>query len=113
MRLKRLLAAWLSIALAAPPGAFAQSAAPDVLHPKANAVVERADAPLFETGSFNSSTTPPLPADIAPGVFGTYGGAESRFTGSIGPNPSLRGAPLLSQQLPHLRDRSGGSPTPP
>ncbi|SEA12497.1 M48 family metalloprotease [Paraburkholderia sartisoli] len=100
MRLKRLLAVCLSIALAAPPGAFAQSSTPAT--PK---------APSLEIGPIRSYTSPLIPDNIAPGVFGTYGGAGSRFAGTPGANVSLH-APLLTQQLPDLGDGSGGSLTP-
>jgi beta-barrel assembly-enhancing protease len=105
MRLKRFLAAWLSIALAAPPGAFAQSAAP-----KSTRAMP-ANEPSLEIGPLSSFTTPSLPDDIAPGVFGTYGGAQARFAGTAGANASLH-APMLNQQLPDLGDGSGGSLTP-
>lgn len=106
MRLKRLLAAWLSIALTVPPGAFAQSSAPAASHGAA------ADAPLLEIGPPGSNGSPLLPDDIAPGVFGVYGGAQSRFgSATSGANASLR-APITTLQLPDLGDGSGGSLTP-
>jgi beta-barrel assembly-enhancing protease len=109
MRLKRLLAVCLSIALAAPPGAFAQSSAPGST-PKTTHLAS-AEAPSLEIGPIRSYTSPLIPDNIAPGVFGTYGGAESRFAGTPGANVTLR-APLLTQQLPDLGDGSGGSLTP-
>ncbi|MGF6603436.1 putative Zn-dependent protease [Paraburkholderia sp. GAS448] len=105
MRLKRFLAASLSIALTVPPGAFAQSSASNGVHGAT------AQAPALEIGPLSSSTAPSLPDDIAPGVFGTYGGAQSRFAGTVGANASLR-APVLNQQLPDLGDGSGGTLTP-
>ncbi len=95
MRLKRFLAALLSLALAAPPELFAQSSS---------------RSPL-ESGPLDEYTTPVLPPDIAEGVFGTYGGAQARLSGNAGGNASLR-APVSTQQLPDLGDGSGGSLTP-
>jgi predicted Zn-dependent protease len=95
MRLKRFLAALLSVALAAPPGAFAQSSG---------------RLPL-ESGPLEQYATPELPPNIAEGVFGTYGGAQARLSGNAGGNASLR-APVSTQQLPDLGDGSGGTLTP-
>ncbi|MGH8781019.1 M48 family metalloprotease [Paraburkholderia sp.] len=106
MRRSRFVAACLSVALAAPPGAFAQrSAAPAAGNTSADA------GPPLDIGPLNSYVVPILPPSIADGVFGTYGGAESRFAGKPGANVSLR-APLVNQQLPDLGDGSGGSLTP-
>ncbi|MGF6755522.1 M48 family metalloprotease [Paraburkholderia sp. GAS42] len=105
MRLKQLLAVCLSIALAAPPGAFAQSSAPKTTH------VASTDAPSLEIGPISSYASPLIPDNIAPGVFGTYGGAQSRFAGTPGANVSLR-APISTLQLPDLGDGSGGTLTP-
>ncbi|MDR5756093.1 M48 family metalloprotease [Caballeronia sp. LZ035] len=52
-----------------------------------------------------------LPGNVAEGVFGVYGGAESRFANRPGTMSGLR-APLSSVQLPDLGDGSGGSLTP-
>ncbi|NTZ86273.1 M48 family metallopeptidase [Burkholderia metallica] len=98
MRVKQLLAVSLSAALALPPGSHAQSASAPPLEPAAG-------------GSTSIST---VPSGIATGVFGTYGGAESRFSGADGasaPVASLR-APLRALELPDLGDGSGGSLTP-
>ncbi|WP_175871923.1 M48 family metalloprotease [Burkholderia sp. BCC0397] len=98
MRVKQLLAVSLSAALALPPGSHAQSASASPLEPAAG-------------GSTSIST---VPSGIATGVFGTYGGAESRFSGADGasaPVASLR-APLRALELPDLGDGSGGSLTP-
>ncbi|WP_323122412.1 M48 family metalloprotease [Burkholderia alba] len=99
MRVKPLFVALLSAALAWPPGGHAQS---------------RTDALPLETaplGADSISTVPSLPSGIAPGVFGTYGGAENRLSGTSGITPSLR-APLAIQHLPDLGDGSGGALTP-
>ncbi|WP_175822413.1 M48 family metalloprotease [Burkholderia sp. BCC0419] len=98
MRVKQLLAVSLSAALALPPGSHAQSGSAPPLEPAAG-------------GSTSIST---VPSGIATGVFGTYGGAESRFSGADGasaPVASLR-APLRALELPDLGDGSGGSLTP-
>ncbi|MEB2606525.1 M48 family metalloprotease [Burkholderia cenocepacia] len=98
MRVKQLLAVSLSAALALPPGGHAQSASAPPLEPAAG-------------GATSIST---VPSGIATGVFGTYGGAESRFSGAAGasaPVASLR-APLRALELPDLGDGSGGSLTP-
>ncbi|MPV56673.1 peptidase M48 [Burkholderia sp. HI2761] len=98
MRVKQLLAVSLSAALVLPPGGHAQSASAPPLEPAAG-------------GSTSIST---VPSGIATGVFGTYGGAESRLSGAGGasvPVASLR-APLRALELPDLGDGSGGSLTP-
>ncbi|MET3218695.1 UNVERIFIED_ORG: putative Zn-dependent protease [Burkholderia territorii] len=98
MRVKQLLAVSLSAALALPPGGHAQSASAPPLEPAAG-------------GATSIST---VPSGIATGVFGTYGGAESRFSGADGasaPVASLR-APLRALELPDLGDGSGGALTP-
>ncbi|KVD38953.1 peptidase M48 [Burkholderia sp. ABCPW 11] len=97
MRVKQLLAVSLSAALVLPPGGHAQSASAPPLEP---------------AGGATSIST--VPSGIATGVFGTYGGAESRFSGAGGasaPVASLR-APLRALELPDLGDGSGGSLTP-
>jgi beta-barrel assembly-enhancing protease len=100
MRVKSLFVVSLSVVLACPSGGHAQS---------------RADALPLEAAPFapeSISTVPALPSGIAPGVFGTYGGAENRLSGASGGiTPSLR-APLRIQQLPDLGDGSGGALTP-
>jgi predicted Zn-dependent protease len=96
MRSKRFLAALLSVTLAAPQPLLAQAASSSL--------------PL-ESGPLEQYASPMLPPDIAQGIFGTYGGAQSRFSGNVGGNASLR-APISTQQLPDLGDGSGGSLTP-
>lgn len=97
MRLKRFLAALLSVTLAVPPAIIAQPS-------------NLSDLPLV-TGPLDTYGATALPPDIAQGVFGLYGGAQSRFSGNPGGNASLR-APMSTQQLPDLGDGSGGSLTP-
>ncbi|AOI79550.1 M48 family metalloprotease [Burkholderia sp. NRF60-BP8] len=98
MRVKQLLAVSLSAALALPPGGHAQSAS----------------APPLEPAGGGAASISTVPSGIATGVFGTYGGAESRFAdagGASAPVASLR-APLRALELPDLGDGSGGSLTP-
>ncbi|MHB9841159.1 M48 family metalloprotease [Paraburkholderia terrae] len=97
MRLKRFLAALLSVTLAVPPAIIAQPS-------------NLSELPLV-TGPLDTYGATAVPPDIAPGVFGLYGGAQSRFSGNPGGNASLR-APMSTQQLPDLGDGSGGSLTP-
>ncbi|GBH25453.1 hypothetical protein BvRS1_25020 [Burkholderia vietnamiensis] len=88
----------LSAALVLPPNGYAQ----------------RASAPPLESAAGASPSISPVPSGTAPGVFGTYGGAESRFPSADGapaPVANLR-APLRALELPDLGDGSGGSLTP-
>ncbi|MFB9128375.1 M48 family peptidase [Paraburkholderia dipogonis] len=106
MRPKRFLAALLSIALAAPPGAFAQS-------PGGSSIALNtlpAEPPLV-SGPADAYADPLVPSDIAQGVFGVYGGAQSRFSGNTGVNTNWR-APIVTQQLPDLGNGGSGSITP-
>ncbi|MFM0211098.1 M48 family metalloprotease [Paraburkholderia sediminicola] len=126
MRSKRVLAALLSVALTVPPGAFAQSRAASSASLTLN--MESAEPPL-ESGPVDTYADPIVPPDIAKGVFGVYGGAQSRFSGntsqssngtSFGAGDSLRGtgattswlAPIVTQQLPDLGNGGSGSLTP-
>lgn len=135
MRLKRLLAAWLCVSLAASPQAYAQASNAAVLNlgaaspaatkpapapsgPAPNRPSAPSAAPALVSGPFDDSADPVIPASIAQGVFGTYGGAQSRFsapgqsaaTSSSG-NASVR-PPAWVPQLPDLGDGSGGALTP-
>ena len=86
MRVKQLLAVSLSVALALPPSGRAQSAS----------------APPLESAAGGARSISTVPSGIAAGVFGTYGGAESRFSdagGASAPAASLR-APLRALELP-------------
>ncbi|MDR5731147.1 M48 family metalloprotease [Caballeronia sp. LZ025] len=56
-------------------------------------------------------TSAPGEPQVADGVFGVYGGAESRFANRPGAMAGLR-APLSSVQLPDLGDGSGGTLSP-
>lgn len=149
MHLKRLLAAWLCASLAIPPQAYAQAPGGEVRASSARASVLdlgaasapvagaarpgvsppgvatlAPDAPALVSGPLDDSADPMIPASIAQGVFGTYGGAQSRF-GAAGSgqssnasgisdargNASVR-APAWVPQLPDLGDGSGGALTP-
>ncbi|WP_321887578.1 M48 family metalloprotease [Paraburkholderia bannensis] len=77
-------------------------------------------APALVSGALDEAAEPVIPASIAQGVFGTYGGAQSRFgqswssetgSGATHGNPSAR-APAWVPQLPDLGDGSGGALTP-
>ncbi|AOK17644.1 peptidase M48 [Burkholderia cepacia] len=98
MRVKQLLAVLLSAALALPPDGFAQ----------------RTGALPLEAAGAGLPSISTVPSGIAAGVFGTYGGAESRFSGATGVSNSAAGlrAPLRALELPDLGDGSGGSLTP-
>src|SRR6201996_1466483 len=106
MRPKRFLAALLSVALAAPPGAFAQT--PSGASMPLNTLP--AEPPLV-SGPADIYADPLLPPAIAQGVFGVYGGAQSRFSGNTGVNTNWR-APIVTQQLPDLGSGGSGSLTP-
>ncbi|MBP0592451.1 M48 family metallopeptidase [Paraburkholderia sp. LEh10] len=97
MRLKRFIAALLSVTLAVPPAIIAQPS-------------NTSELPLV-TGPLDAYSGTSVPPEIAQGVFGVYGGAQSRFSGNPGGNASLR-APMSMQQLPDLGDGSGGTLTP-
>jgi predicted Zn-dependent protease len=101
----------LSVALAAPPGAFAQSRGAAGITPN----TPSAEAPLV-SGPADTYAEPILPPDIAQGVFGTYGGAQSRFSNGAGHggNTGSNGwrAPIAAQQLPDLGNGGSGSLTP-
>ncbi|MGF6293696.1 M48 family metalloprotease [Paraburkholderia youngii] len=114
MHSKRFLAALLSVALAMPPGAFAQSTGGVAITPGTSS----SEAPLV-SGPSDEHAESILPPDIARGVFGTYGGAQSRFSngGASGSNGGKMGsndwrAPIVAQQLPDLGSGGAGSLTP-
>jgi len=134
MRLKRLLAAWLCASLAVSPQAYAQASNATVLNlgaapsaatqpvPAPSGLSPSAPnaAPALVSGPLDDAADPVVPASIAQGVFGTYGGAQSRFSAqgqagsassSSSGNTSVR-APAWVPQLPDLGDGSGGALTP-
>ncbi|MGE8331265.1 MAG: M48 family peptidase, partial [Paraburkholderia nemoris] len=90
MRPKRFLAALLSVALAAPPGAFAQSSGGSSI-----ALNTLPAEPPLVSGPADAYADPLVPSDIAQGVFGVYGGAQSRFSGNTGVNTNWR-APIVT-----------------
>ncbi|WP_250483113.1 M48 family metalloprotease [Caballeronia sp. GaOx3] len=102
-RPSRVLISLLCVALAMPPAALAQPGSP-----AANATGTLAASQLR---SSQENVGSDVPANVAEGVFGVYGGAESRFANRPGTMSGLR-APLSSVQLPDLGDGSGGSLTP-
>lgn len=106
MRAKRFLSVLLSVALAAPPGAFAQSHGATTL-----ALNTQSTEPPLVSGPTESYADPIIPPDVAQGVFGVYGGAQSRFSGNAGANTNWR-APIVAQQLPDLGNGGSESLTP-
>ncbi|WP_028217838.1 M48 family metalloprotease [Paraburkholderia oxyphila] len=113
MHLKRLLAASLCATLAMPPQAYAQA-------PGDGAGASAARASALVSGPLDDEADPVIPASIAQGVFGTYGGAQSRF-GAAGSGQSANSSgtagtsarsPAWVPQLPDLGDGSGGALTP-
>ncbi|MBU7436993.1 M48 family metalloprotease [Paraburkholderia fungorum] len=108
MRSKSFLAVLLSVALAAPPGAFAQSrTASDT----SLALSTQSAEPPLVSGPVETFADPIVPPDIAQGVFGVYGGAQSRLSGNSGAATGWR-APIVTQQLPDLGNGGSGSLTP-
>ncbi|MBB3255290.1 putative Zn-dependent protease [Paraburkholderia bannensis] len=149
---KRLLAAWLCVALAVEPQVWAQAssggaattpartpatlalgAAQKAQTARPTSVIEstsnppsspstalNSSAPALVSGALDDAAEPVIPASIAQGVFGTYGGAQSRFAQSW-TSESVSGAaygnaaarpPAWVPQLPDLGDGSGGALTP-
>ncbi|WP_153101746.1 M48 family metalloprotease [Paraburkholderia hayleyella] len=99
---KRLLAVCLVTTLAVPPHALAQRAAYAAGAAPASMPAAAPDASLA------ADPTPHVPRPIAQGVFGTYGGAQSRLNGDA--EGWRASAPM--PQLPDLGDGSGGTLTP-
>jgi predicted Zn-dependent protease len=78
--------------------------------PTSSGASQGVGGPPLVSGPLDDAADASVPASIAPGVFGTYGGAQSRFAdGRSG--ASLR-APAWAPQLPDLGDGSGGALTP-
>jgi predicted Zn-dependent protease len=102
-RPSRALVFLICVALAMPPAAMAQTNSPS-----ASSTGTLAASQLRAS---QQSADGDVPANIAEGVFGVYGGAESRFANRPGTMSGLR-APLSSMQLPDLGDGSGGKLTP-
>lgn len=107
MRPNRFLIAVLCLSLASPPATLGQTPASATPSTRAQTATLAADA-------LHASPASATPANVAEGVFGVYGGAESRFAnrpGEMSGAASLR-APLSAVQLPDLGDGSGGTLTP-
>lgn len=107
MRPNRFLIAVLCLSLAVPPATLGQTPASATPSTRAQTATLAADA-------LRASPASATPANVAEGVFGVYGGAESRFAnrpGEMSGAASLR-APLSAVQLPDLGDGSGGTLTP-
>jgi len=112
---------------AATAGATSTTAAPAAAHKSVTAAsgpgldvstAPMTAAPALVNGPLDDSADPVVPASIAQGVFGIYGGAQSRFAAQSqsgplypGSNASVR-APTWVPQLPDLGDGSGGALTP-
>jgi predicted Zn-dependent protease len=112
MRSKRVLAVLLSVALAAPPGAYAQSRGVSNASASTSLALNTQSAePPLVSGPAETFADPIVPPDIAKGVFGVYGGAQSRFSGNANATTSWR-APIVTQQLPDLGNGGSGSLTP-
>ncbi|MGF6510471.1 hypothetical protein OKW26_006298 [Paraburkholderia sp. 32] len=114
MHPKRFLAASLSIAHRDAAGR-ARAIDGRGGHRAGNVIVE---APLV-SGPSDAHADPILPPDIARGVFGTYGGAQSRFSngGGSGGTGGKTGsndwrAPIVAQKLPDLGSGGAGSLSP-
>jgi predicted Zn-dependent protease len=135
MRPNRLIAVVLCLTVGLPPGAFAQTAAADVLgasekagtldNPLAlatsNTPAAAANGPAISfpislpNGPANgpaaaSTLTTPTPT-IDANVFGLYGGAAARFANRPGEKAGFQ-ASMNALQLPDLGDGSGGALTP-
>ncbi|CDY79934.1 Exported zinc metalloprotease YfgC precursor [Caballeronia glathei] len=114
MRPNRLLTAVLCFALAVPPPgvALAQTAASAA---RPGTATTPAQSPTLAAAALRAAqpdaASSAAPGSVAEGVFGVYGGAESRFANRPGEMTGLR-APLSAVQLPDLGDGSGGSLTP-
>ncbi|SAL52052.1 M48 family metalloprotease [Caballeronia humi] len=108
MRPNRFLIAVLCLSLAVPPATLGQTPA------SATPSTARAQTATLAADALRASPANATPANVAEGVFGVYGGAESRFAnrpGEMSGAASLR-APLSAVQLPDLGDGSGGTLTP-
>ncbi|MDR5832997.1 M48 family metalloprotease [Caballeronia sp. LZ034LL] len=114
-RPSRVLVFLLCVVLAAPPAVLAQSATPIRSANTANTTNTIGGTGTLAASQLRSaqegSNPGDVPGNVAEGVFGVYGGAESRFANRPGTMSGLR-APLSSVQLPDLGDGSGGSLTP-
>jgi len=96
----RALILALCLSLAMPPVGMAQAGVAS-----ANASGNAPDTAPRDDASASTAS------NVADGIFGVYGGAESRFANHPGAMAGLR-APLSSVQLPDLGDGSGGTLSP-
>ncbi|KMZ12461.1 Exported zinc metalloprotease YfgC precursor [Candidatus Burkholderia humilis] len=112
-RPSRLLIAVLCVSLAMPPVALAQSGAANADGNTNVAMNTNAQTGTLAADALRSSQEKDaaVPGNVADGVFGVYGGRESRITNRPGAMSGMR-APLASVQLPDLGDGSGGSRPP-
>jgi beta-barrel assembly-enhancing protease len=104
----RSLIAVLCLSLAVPPIAMAQASK------VASAMAQNAQTGTLAADALRATPQDGdhnLPGNVAEGVFGVYGGRESRFTNKPGTMSGLR-SPLSSVELPDLGDGSGGKLTP-
>ncbi|SAK52922.1 peptidase M48, Ste24p [Caballeronia catudaia] len=106
-RPSRVLVSFLCVVLAMPPAALAQTGT--AAASGSNAVSGAGTLAASQLRASQEKND--VPGNVAEGVFGVYGGAESRFANRPGTMSGLR-APLASVQLPDLGDGSGGSLTP-
>jgi len=82
--------------------------------PGPRAAPANSNEPALVSGPLDDDTAEAaVPASIAGGVFGTYGGAQSRFSDQPGGHSGIGlRAPSWVPQLPDLGDGSGGALTP-
>ncbi|SOE80698.1 Peptidase family M48 [Caballeronia arationis] len=119
MRPNRFLIAVLCLSLAVPPATLAQtgasaSSASSASSARVQSGTLAAAALRATVPDAASSTATSTQGNVAEGVFGVYGGAESRFANRPGEMTGVNGlrAPLSAVQLPDLGDGSGGTLTP-
>ena len=116
MRPNRLLIAVLCLSLAVPPATLAQTQ--PTQQAQTPAPMARAQPTTLAAAALRASqpdaASSTVPANVAEGVFGVYGGAQSRFANRPGEMSEMTGlrAPLSAVQLPDLGDGSGGTLTP-
>ncbi|KND55391.1 hypothetical protein BPUN_2502 [Candidatus Paraburkholderia kirkii] len=92
-RPSRVLISLLCLALAMPPAALAQPAAPVAGASGAAGSTGTLAASALRSSRENAGSD--LPGNVAEGVFGVYGGAESRFANRPGTmSVSARSVPL-------------------
>ncbi|KND61249.1 Exported zinc metalloprotease YfgC precursor [Candidatus Burkholderia verschuerenii] len=114
-RPSRSLIAVLCLSLAVPPTALAQTGASAPSAGVSTGIGMGTGTGTLAASALQSSHQKDgddaVPGNVADGVFGVYGGRESRITNRPGALSGLR-APLASVQLPDLGDGSGGTLSP-